>query len=59
MNWKNNETNMNMVSLFHYLLTLIIIESLFLIILNSLNTDSLHFISVGIPRMDSFNYFLM
>ena len=34
---------MNTVSLFHYLLTLVI---LFLIILNSLFTDSLHFISV-------------
>ena len=39
---------MNTVSLFHYLLTLIIWcnESIFLIILNSLFTDSLHFRSV-------------
>ena len=39
---------MNTVSLFHYLLTLIIWfnESLFLIILNSLFTDSLHLASV-------------
>ena len=34
---------MNTVSLFHYLLTLVI---LFLIILNLLFTDSLHFLSV-------------
>ena len=39
---------MNTTSLFHYLLTLIIEcnESLFLIILNLLFTDSLHFPSV-------------
>ena len=43
---------MNTVSLFHYLLTLIIScnESIFLIILNSLFTDSLHFPSVFTQR---------
>ena len=39
---------MNTVSLFHYLFTLIIWcnEYLFIIILNSLFTDTLHFLSV-------------